>query len=71
MVNNIRSIEVKKDDLLPILNKMVTLKLEEGYMDFIEKGGNYTLTFFEKNPKLNGFDAVMISQQKLLKYLLG
>jgi hypothetical protein len=71
MVNNIRSNEVKRTDLLQILNRMVLLKKEEGWMDFIEKNGVFTLTFFDNNPKLNNKDAVKISQKKLLKYLIS
>ncbi len=70
MVNNIRSIEVKNEDLVLILNKMVSMKKENGYMDFVEKGGVYTLNFYDENPKLNGFDAVAINQNDLIKYLL-
>lgn len=70
MENNIRSIEIKNEDLVLILNKMASMCLEEGYIDFIEKGGIYTLTFFETNPKLNGFDALKVTQKKILKHLL-
>lgn len=70
MVNDIRSIEIKNEDLVLILNKMVSMVKEEGYIDFIEKGGVYTLTFFETNPKLNGFDALKVTQKEILKHLL-
>ena len=48
MVSNIRSIEVKNEDLVLILNKMVSMKKENGYMDFVEKGGVYTLNFYDE-----------------------
>lgn len=70
MVDNIRSIKIKNEDLVLILNKMVSMLKEEGYIDFIEKGGIYTLTFFETNPKLNGFDALKVTQKEILKHLL-
>ncbi len=70
MVNNIRSIEIKNEDLVLILNKMVSMVKEEGYIDFIENGGVYTLTFFEENPKLNGFDALKVKQKEILKHLI-
>lgn len=70
MVDNIRSIKIKNEDLILILNKMVSMLKEEGYIDFIEKGGIYTLTFFETNPKLNGFDALKVTQKEILKHLL-
>ena len=70
MVNDIRSIEIKNEDLVLILNKMVSMVKEEGYIDFIEKGGVYTLTFFETNPKLNGFNALKVTQKEILKHLL-
>lgn len=70
MVDSIRSIKVERTDLVLILNKMVSMQKEDGYMDFVEKGGIYTLTFFENNPKFNGNDAVKITQKKMLDYLL-
>jgi len=70
MVDSIRSIKVERTDLVLILNKMVAMQKEDGYMDFVEKGGIYTLTFFENNPKFNGNDAVKITQKKMLDYLL-
>lgn len=70
MVDSIRSIKVERTDLVLILNKMVSMQKEDGYMDFVEKGGIYTLTFFENNPKFNGNDAVKITQKGMLDYLL-
>ena len=70
MVDNIRSVKVMKEDLVLILNKMVSEKIEDGYMDFVEKNGKYTLTFFITNPKFNGKDAIKVNQKELLNYLL-
>ena len=70
MVDSIRSIKVERTDLVSILNKMVAMQQEEGYMDFIEKGGIYTLTYFTENPKFNGNDAIKITQKEMLDYLL-
>lgn len=62
---------ISKNDLQSVLNTMIKLKVEKGYMDYIEKNGEYKLTFFMIDPNFRTNRAFKITQKKLLKWLLA
>ena len=62
--------EIEKKKLLKVLNQMVLLSLNKGFMDYEDNNPDKELIFFETDPNYNGISSPTITKDELIEWII-